>query len=140
MEQNKVGVTFHVMHSEVQGNPGGGYSGKVTLHGVVADLDLWEKVIEQLRGMELYKGRDFKSELIEILRQRNDELEQSAGKLADDKDATIQHLMRELEGAQRAQGAAEQNVRIYQAREAALQEELGQLREAKRVMDELSQL
>ena len=134
------GVVFHVMDTGIELVTGTSYKGKVTLHGVVEDLDLWDKVLEQLNGMELKRGRDFKSELVEVLRKRNEELEQTAEQITDDKDAVIQRLIQELDQAQAAQSSAEQGSRILRAQMDATSEELATLRQAQAALDELSRL
>lgn len=140
MGQETAGVVFHVMDDDIARATDATYKGKAILHAVVEDLDLWEKVIEQLNGMELHRGRNFKDELLEVLRRRNSELEQTAEQIADDRDSTIQHLLQQVDQAQQAQAAAEQNQRLADAKVAVLDEELTSLREAKAAMDALAQM
>lgn len=93
----------------------GQYAGKATLHAVVDDPELWRQVTEQLQGMELYRGKDFKTELIEVLRRRNEDLEEEAEKVSGNKDEQIERLTQEVGLARAGKVRAEQRVRLLEA-------------------------
>lgn len=76
-EPSIAGIRFFVSHS----SRSAGAPGKTKFQGTVSLVahfdrdDLWEAVIRRLHGLELYKGGDIQSELIEILQGRLDLLE-----------------------------------------------------------------
>lgn len=140
METTTAGIVFHVMDSEISKAVSGKQHGKVALSAVVDDLDLWEKVLDQLNGMELHRGRDFKGELIEVLKKKNQELEKKTERVAEDKDSHIQRLTQEIDKIRYGKSVVDQNLRLSQARVAVLEEELSYLKKVKEEIDLLNSL
>jgi hypothetical protein len=74
MDLNKTGVILYLKEANVV-EGATGYSGDVTLDAHVDDLDMWHAIEKQLsEGLHLHRGKDFKSQLIEVLQDQQVEL------------------------------------------------------------------
>jgi len=84
------GVVFHLEEAKLK-EAAEGFSGHALLSAQVTDIELWQAMVDQLtEGLPLYRGKDFKSQLIQVLQE-----DQEALKTASER--KVQELTAELE-------------------------------------------
>lgn len=84
------GVVFYLEESTIS-EAAEGFTGRAKLSAKVTDVEMWEAMVAQLaEGLSLYRGKDFKSQLIEMLQE-----DQEALKIETER--KIQNLIVELE-------------------------------------------
>jgi len=118
-EKQIAGVTFYVENSSCVAGVGGNYVGQVLLSASVNDIDLWQKLLEQLRGMVLYKGSDMKTQIIGTLQSRNSQLEQTI-------EQTQAQLNEKIQRAEQRASIAEADNEKLEEQVRALNEELSE--------------
>lgn len=128
-EQKENLVTFHLIGASISEVVGAdGYSAKVTLDAKVKDLDTWEGILQEFDGLVVDRA-DFKSEIINILRKKNDELEVKANQIGLSVSEAIQRANQEVSLAKSELVKAQQQIRIL---EAKLQGQINELEELRR--------
>lgn len=67
--EGNAGVVFHLEDSKLA-KAAKGYSGRVQLTAQVIDYDLWQDLVARFKeGLPLYRGKDIKEQVIEILQE-----------------------------------------------------------------------
>lgn len=67
--EGTAGVVFHLEGSSLAA-AASGYSGRVQLTAQVTDYSLWQDLVARLKeGLPLYRGKDIKEQVIEILQE-----------------------------------------------------------------------
>lgn len=57
------------------------YVGQAKVSATVSDIDLWESIVSQMNeGIPLHKGKDFKSELIDVLQDEKEKILEDTGR------------------------------------------------------------
>jgi hypothetical protein len=120
-------ITFFLSEASVNKSLRG-YTGVAKIEARVADPDVWEAALEQLNGLEIYKGSDFKTELIRALRGHQETLEGDMERSARENHEALERLTQHFKAESAARIQAEQRVRILEAKIAETSEELGTLR------------
>lgn len=114
-EQKENLVTFHLMTASISEVAGAdGYSAKVTLDAKVRDLDTWEGILQEFDGLVVDRA-DFKSEIINVLRKKNDELETKSKQIGLSVSETTQRANQEVSLAKSELVKAQQRIRILEA-------------------------
>jgi chromosome segregation ATPase len=94
------GVTFYLEDAKlVEGATG--FSGKVVLSALVNDIELWEAMTSRLlEGLSLYKGEDFKTQLIRVLQEDQEELKTKMSRLQTSSSAEMERIKQAADKAQ----------------------------------------
>lgn len=120
-------ITFFLSESSVTKTLKG-YTGIAQIEARVTDADVWEAALAQLNGLEIYKGSDFKTELIRALRGHQETLEGDLERKERESHEALERLTQHFKAESAARVQAEQRVRILEATLAETNEELGTLR------------
>lgn len=121
----EAGATFYLENSTLkEGKKPGVYIGEARLTATVHEIELWEQAIEHLNGLVLHKGRDFKTELIDILQGKHQELEQEIEKERTVALGEVERLRTEAQHAVADLVRAKQVIRGLDARVAQLKERI----------------
>ena len=120
-------LTFFLKDAELV-KSGDQYSGKATITARVKDTDAWAGAMEQLNGLEVYKGTDFKTELIRSLRGHKDTLEEEIERKDRDSHEALERLTQHFKAESAARVGAEQRIRMLEASLATKQSELDAMR------------
>jgi hypothetical protein len=68
-DEGAAGVVFHLEASNLK-KSAKGYSGRAQLTAQVTDIELWNDLVLRLKeGLPLYRGKDIKEQVIEILQE-----------------------------------------------------------------------
>jgi len=98
--------------------------GHAIINAVVEDADLWDKIVNQLKHFEVYRGKEFKTEMIEILRNRNESLEVALQKKEINSNEETQRLLQQASVDRAARVKAEQELRLMSTRVLQLEAQL----------------
>lgn len=124
------GATFYLEDTELKEAPKGGkYVGTAKLTASVHDIDLWEHAIEHLNGLVLHRGKDFKTELIGVLKDKNEELEQVVEKERTVLKDEIERMSAAVQHAEAASVKAAQRIRLLEVKATRLEQDNAALRE-----------
>jgi predicted ribosome quality control (RQC) complex YloA/Tae2 family protein len=126
---NEPGATFFLEHSEIKQAPNGSYVGNARLSATVHDLELWEMTIEHLNGMVLHRGKDFKSELIDVLQVKNTELEDKVETEHTILQGELEQARTQANHADAEKVRANQRARLLAAQVETLKADLAQMTE-----------
>jgi polyhydroxyalkanoate synthesis regulator phasin len=121
---NQTGVTFYLESHNLRTTPSGAFVGYAELTATVVDKDLWDQVVDHLHGMVLHRGKDFKTELIDVLRDKHSELEQKVEQEKTVLQGALEHARTSARHAEAAKIQASQRIRLLEAKVLHLQERL----------------
>jgi len=124
----EAGVTFYLEGTSLDLSPGRGnkFIGRAKLTASVGDVDLWEEAIEHLNGLVLHRGKDFKTELIDLLQGKTAELEETVEKERTVLQGQLEQERTRAQHAEAAEVKVRQQNRLLEAKVSRLQDRLDQ--------------
>lgn len=120
------GIVLSLHSSEVR-KVGGKVLGDVSLIATVADLDLWEAIIQKLDGMKIYEAEDFHDQILSLQQEDNEALT-----------SALDGLKAELRAFQEDASSRSQREKELEEMNTRLGEELKRLQALEQELQELA--